>query len=408
MNCRFCAEPLRHEVINLGTSPPSNAYLTATDLTAPETYFPLRVLVCKACWLVQTHDFAMPDELFSHDYGYFSSASSSWLRHCKKLVDVAISRFSLGEQSCVAEIAANDGYLLQFLRDAKVPCFGVEPTKSTAAAARARGLSIVEEFFGENLGRQLAQEGRAADFIVANNVLAHVPNINDFVAGFRELLKPHGVACFEFPHLCQMIEDIQFDTIYHEHFSYLSLSSVTAIFSANGLDVFDVEELTTHGGSLRVYAQLTSTGKNRVTSAVGRILSEENKRGVTSIDYYASLQNNAEKVKDEFLIYLLNAKNNGLKVAGYGAAAKGNTLLNYAGIGADLISFIVDRSPGKQDRYTPGSRIPIVHEDILRDEQPDRIVILPWNLREEITAQLSYARDWNARFVTAIPRVEEN
>jgi len=407
MKCRFCGTSLEHLFIDLGSAPPSNAYLDPETLLAPEKHFPLQVMVCDSCWLVQTSDFTNAEDLFTETYGYFSSMSDSWLAHSRRFVETVVDQFALGPNSMVVEVAANDGYLLQYVKERAIPCYGVEPTQNTAAAARQKGIDIVGEFFGEALGAKLKADGRGADLTVANNVLAHVPDINDFVAGFYKLLNDDGVASFEFPHLLRLVDGIQFDTIYHEHFSYLSLTAVDAIFRARGLTVFDVVELPTHGGSLRVFAQRSDTGRRPASERVAAMIEREQAAGVKSLDYYASMQKLAERVKDDFVEYLISAKRKGLSVAAYGAAAKGNTLLNFAGIRPDLIGFVVDRSPGKQGRFMPGSRIPIVAEEELRRKKPDRVVILPWNLRNEIKAQLSYIGEWGGKFVIAIPALEE-
>lgn len=405
MKCRHCGSELRLPFLDLGSAPPSNAYLREADLRAPETWYPLRLLVCASCWLVQTEDHAGREQLFSDDYAYFSSYSSSWLAHARAYVQAMQARYALGPASCVAEVAANDGYLLQYVQQAGVPCYGIEPTASTAAAARARGIEIVERFFGVALARELAAQGRQADLTAANNVLAHVPDINDFVGGFALLLKPQGVATFEFPHLLRMVQECQFDTAYHEHYSYLSLTSVQRIFAANGLQVFDVEELPTHGGSLRVFAQRSDAGRRAVAPAVAALLAREQAAGMTTSAFYAGFQHEAERVKRELLAFLLQAKRDGLKVGAYGAAAKGNTLMNFAGVRPDLLPYVVDLNPAKQGKYMPGSRVPIVDEAHLRRDRPDRVLILPWNLRTEITAQLGYIREWGGRFVTAVPRL---
>ena len=314
------------------SAPPSNAYLTSETLHKPEKWFPLRVLVCGQCWLVQTEDFAQADDLFDEDYAYFSAFSSSWLAHSERYVTEMVRRFSLNQQSHVVEVAANDGYLLQYVKERSIPCTGIEPTASTAKAARAKGIDIIEEFFGVNLAKQLVTEGKQADLTGANNVLAHVPDINDFVGGFTALLKPSGVATFEFPHLLNLIELNQFDTIYHEHFSYLSLSAVQRIFAANGLTIFDVQELPTHGGSLRVFSQRTDTGSEVISDQVPLLLQKEESAGMLTTAYYTGFQGKAEKVKDDFVTFLIEAKCQGKTVAAYGAAAKGNTLMNFAGI----------------------------------------------------------------------------
>jgi len=405
VKCRHCATELTRRILDLGTAPPSNAYLGADALDAPETYFPLRLMLCEACWLVQTEDFAGREALFTKDYAYFSAFSSSWLEHSKRYVEAMVARFGLNARSMVAEVAANDGYLLQYMRDAGIPCYGIEPTASTAAAARGRDIEIVERFFGVGLSDELAAAGRQADLIAANNVLAHVPDINDFVGGFARLLKPAGVATFEFPHLCELMANSQFDTVYHEHYSYLSLTAVVQIFAAGGLSVFDVEKLPTHGGSLRVFAQRAG-GAYEKTAAVTALLNEERALGVATAGYYTPLQAGAERVRDDLLRFLIDARRDGLKVAAYGAAAKGNTLMNFAGVRSDLVRYVVDRNPAKVWRFMPGSRIPIVDEDRLLKDRPDMILILPWNLRHEVTAQLAYARDWGARFAVAVPQLQ--
>jgi SAM-dependent methyltransferase len=406
MKCRHCANDLTLPMIDLGSAPPSNSYLTARTLHAPEKWYPLRVLVCEQCWLVQTEDFAQADELFDADYAYFSSFSTSWLAHAERYVTDMIARFHLDGHSHVVEVAANDGYLLQYVQAHGIPCTGVEPTASTAAAARAKGIEIVEEFFGVRLAKTLAIEGKQADLTAANNVLAHVPDINDFVAGFAILLKPHGVATFEFPHLLNLLAETQFDTIYHEHFSYLSLTAVQRVFAANGLTVFDVEKLPTHGGSLRVYAQRTDTGKRVIEGRVTQVLEAEVASGMLSANHYRNFQARADRIKHDLMRFLLDAKQANLRVAAYGAAAKGNTLLNYAGIRPDLIEFVVDRNPAKQGKYMPGSRIPIVSEEHIKQEKPDYVLILPWNLKAELEIQLAYVKEWGGRLVTAIPSLE--
>ncbi|MFI3219151.1 MAG: class I SAM-dependent methyltransferase [Methylococcales bacterium] len=405
MKCRHCHSELNLSFIDLGAAPPSNAYLTLSSLSTSEKHYPLRVLVCGECWLVQTEDYANADELFSADYAYFSSFSSSWLAHAELYVTTMIARFALTANALVIEVAANDGYLLQYVKARGVHCLGIEPTTSTANAARAKGIDIIEDFFGVALAQSLVAQGKAADLTAANNVLAHVPDINDFVAGFAVLLKPSGVATFEFPHLLRLVTDNQFDTIYHEHYSYLSLIAVQRIFADNGLQVFDVEELTTHGGSLRVYAQRSDVGERAVSPNVERLLAIETKAGITTPAFYSGFQAKADKVKDDFLRFLIDAKRAGKTVAAYGAAAKGNTLLNYAGVRPDLLPYVVDRNPAKQHKFLPASRIPIVDEIQLQQTQPDYVLILPWNLRTEIMAQLAYIRDWGGQFVTAVPHL---
>ena len=406
MKCRHCQSELTMSLIDLATAPPSNAYLTQQMLHAPEKYFPLRVLVCTDCWLVQTEDYAGADELFSSDYAYFSSFSTTFLEHAQKYIADMIQRFELDKESYIVEVAANDGYLLQYAKASGIACLGIEPTTSTANVARAKGIEIIEAFFGVALAKELVAQGRLADLTTANNVLAHVPDINDFVGGFATLLKPAGVSTFEFPHLLRMVTENQFDTIYHEHYSYLSLTAVKRIFERNGLSVFDVETLTTHGGSLRVYAQRSDTGLRKASVNVVNLLESEVKAGMTDPEFYADFQIKADWVKNDFLAFLIEAKRAGKSVAGYGAAAKGNTLMNYAGVRQDLLSYVVDLNPAKQDKFLPGSRIPIVGEKYIRKTQPDYVVIFPWNLRSEVVEQLSYIREWGAKFVVAVPELE--
>lgn len=405
MKCRHCGAELSLPLIDLGSAPPSNAYLTEDELRSPEIWYPLRVLTCTECWLVQTEDYAHCSELFSADYAYFSSFSTSWLQHAERYVEQVVARFKLGEHSHVVEVASNDGYLLQYVKARGIPCLGVEPTASTARAARDKGLEVVEEFFGIELATRLAASGKGADLAAANNVLAHVPDINDFVTGFATLLKPAGIATFEFPHLLKLVQQAQFDTIYHEHFSYLSLTAVSHIFQRNGLTVFDVEELPTHGGSLRIYAQRSDTGLRAVGGCVGDLLSVEQAAGLTTTAFYEDFQVKANRIKNDLLSFLIAARNSGKTVAAYGAAAKGNTLMNYAGIRPDLIQFVVDRNTAKQGKYMPGSRIPIVDEKHLAIAKPEYVLILPWNLRAEIVAQLDYARAWGCKFVLAVPTI---
>lgn len=405
MKCRHCAAELSFQLIDLGSAPPSNAYLTAISLRRPEKWFPLKVLVCQECWLVQAESYSRASELFNDEYAYFSSFSDAWLAHSRDYVESTIQRFGLGTSSYVIEVASNDGYLLQFVKERGIPCLGIEPTASTANAARQKGIETVERFFGVELASELVAQGRSADLTAANNVLAHVPDISDFVRGFSILLKPHGVATFEFPHLYQLVTDRQFDTIYHEHFSYLSFTTVSEIFASQGLSVFDVEEIGTHGGSLRVFAQRSDTGDRQRTSNVGRLLSLESDAGMRQLNFYEGFERDAEKAKARFLEVLVTAKLDGKKVAAYGAAAKGNTFLNYAGVKSDLLSFVVDRNPAKQGKWMPGSRIPIVDESKLRSEKPDIIVILPWNIKNEVRAQLNYVREWGGQFLVVQPQV---
>lgn len=406
MKCRHCGSQLKLPLVDLGSAPPSNAYLTKQSLHVLEKWFPLRVMVCEHCWLAQTEDFAQATELFDTEYAYFSGFSDSWLAHSERYVAEMVAGFGLTEKSHVVEVAANDGYLLQYFKARGIPCTGLEPTASTAAAARAKGIKIVEDFFGRRLAEELAAQGQQADLAVANNVLAHVPDINDFVAGFALLLKSHGVATFEFPHLLKLIEENQFDTIYHEHFSYLSLTTVTRIFAANDLVVFDVEELPTHGGSLRVYAQLKNTGQQPLSDRVDKLLQREAQVGMLSKDYYTGFQARTDQIKNEFLKFLLEVRGQGKTLVAYGAAAKGNTLMNYSGIRPDLVPFVADRNPAKQGKFMPGSRIPILAPDEIERLKPDYLLILPWNLAHEVKAQFAMLAASGTKFVTAVPRLE--
>lgn len=405
MKCRHCRVPLEHSFIDLGFAPPSNAYLTAADLSRPEKYFPLRIMVCDRCWLVQTEDYAQADELFSPDYAYFSSTSTSWLEHAARYADKMIASLKLDRTSFVIEVAANDGYLLKNFVAAGIPCLGIEPTASTAAAAERLGIPILREFFGEALGRRLAQEGKQADLIVGNNVYAHVPDINDFTRGLKAALKPGGVITLEFPHLMRLIEHTQFDTLYHEHFSYLSLYTVVRIFQAAGLRVFDAEELPTHGGSLRVYG-CHAEDPRPTSQAVAGLLAREEARGLRELATYQGFQARAERIKDDLLLFLIEQKRAGKKVAAYGAAAKGNTLLNFAGVKPDLIPFVCDAAPAKQGKYLPGSHIPILPPSALSEQPPDYLLILPWNIAEEVRSQNAALAKLGTRFVVAVPRIE--
>ena len=405
MNCRGCGTALALPLIDLGTSPPSNAYVRANQLDQAEQWVPLKVAVCQQCWLVQTEDYTRADTLFDAEYAYFSSFSSTWLAHAERYVAEMAERFDLSADSRVVEIAANDGYLLQYVAKRGIPCLGVEPTRSTAEAARAKGLEIRELFFGRETATQLNSEGWAADLMAANNVLAHVPDINDFLAGFATLLKPTGVATFEFPQLLTLMAGQQFDTLYHEHFSYLSLTSVQSLCERNGLEVFDVSQLSTHGGSLRVLVQRADGVRRPVDASVQQQLQAELDAGVKTSTYYATLAPAAEAIKHGLLRFLLQAKADGKRVVGYGAAAKGNTLLNYAGVKPDLLAWVADANPHKQGKYLPGSRIPIVSPERIAIEKPDYVLVLPWNLLSEVSQQLEAVRGWGGRFVVAVPEL---
>ena len=394
--CRHCGSPLEHTVIDLGHQPPSNAYLTADQLLKPEITYPLQVYVCTHCWLMQLPAHATAEELFTPDYAYFSSTSTSWCAHAEHFVEKAVQRLGLGENSHVVELASNDGYLLQYVQQRNIPCLGIEPTRATAEAARVKGVKTLESFFG----LALAEELESADLVVANNVLAHVPDINDFVAGIARLLKSQGQASIEFPHLLQLLKGNQFDTIYHEHYSYLSLRTVQRIAAAYGLQVVDVEQLTTHGGSLRVW--LAHQGAAEPVSAVDAVLTAEAAAGLETLEAFAGFQQKAESAKHALLEFLLSAKNQGRRVLGYGAAAKGNTLLNYAGIQADLLGLVADRAFSKQGKLLPGSHIPVISPEQLASETVDSLLVLPWNLIKELRHQFP-----QTKLVTAIPELRQ-
>ena len=403
MNCRHCGSHLEHTFLDLGFAPPSNAYLNQADLTKPEKYYPLKVKVCSNCWLVQTEDYAQADELFSSDYAYFSSTSSGWLSHAAKYTKSMIERFKLNANSFVMEIASNDGYLLKNFVDAGVPCLGIEPTASTAAAAEKLGIPVLREFFGEALGKQLATK-QQADLITGNNVYAHVPDINDFTRGLKAALKSNGTITLEFPHLMRLIEHTQFDTVYHEHFSYLSLYTVDRIFKAAGLRVWDVDQLPTHGGSLRIYGCHTEDTRN-TNENVMALLAEEARCGLKTLETYQKFQAKADKVKNDLLTFLIEQKTAGKKVAAYGAAAKGNTLLNYAGVKPDLLPFVCDAAAAKQGKYMPGSHIPILPPSALAKSTPDYVLILPWNIAPEVKQQSAALAVQAVKFVTAVPEL---
>ncbi|GAB5436932.1 methyltransferase domain-containing protein [Falsiruegeria mediterranea] len=398
--CRHCNTPLTLEFLDLGHAPPSNAYVSPEGLSQPELTFPLRIKACPKCRLVQTEDFAEADQLFTHDYAYFSSTSRSWLDHAALYVDMITKRLGLNADSHVIEVASNDGYLLKNFVAAGIPCLGVEPTESTAKAAEELGVPVLQAFFGEDMARDLPK----ADLVLGNNVYAHVPDINDFTRGLREVLKPQGVITLEFPHLMRLVEFNQFDTVYHEHFSYLSLLAVERIMTAAGCRVFDVEELPTHGGSLRIYA-CRAKADHQDTPAVAALRAEEEARGMDTDAYYTAFQAKAEQVKNDFLRFLLQARAEGKSVAAYGAAAKGNTLMNFGGVKPDLVPFVCDAAPSKQGMLMPGSHVPILAPDALRANRPDYLVIFPWNIGPEIMAQNQALADAGTKFVTAVPEL---
>jgi hypothetical protein len=404
MNCRHCHEPLVHTFLDLGFAPPSNAYLSEGDLNKPEVYYPLKVKVCDSCWLVQTEDYAKADALFTPEYAYFSSISAGWLDHAKHYSDQIIDKLALNNQSYVIEVASNDGYLLKNFVQAGIPCLGIEPTDSTAVVAEQRGIPVRREFFGAELGKRLAAEGKQADLIIGNNVYAHVPDINDFTTGLKAALKPAGTITLEFPHLMRLIEQVQFDTVYHEHFSYLSLHTVTRIFASVGLRIWNVEELPTHGGSLRVHGCHEDDPRSAQQS-VDALLEQETIQGLQKIDTYLEVQTRADKIKNDLLEFLIAQKRNAKRVVAYGAAAKGSTLLNYAGVKPDLLAFACDAAPSKQGRFMPGSHIPIFSPERLTQAKPDYVLILPWNIASEVRLQNASLEKDGTRFVTAAPEL---
>ncbi len=403
--CRFCEAPLTQTFADLGAAPLSNAFLTALELGEMEPFYPLLARVCHQCLLVQLPAVQTPANIFS-DYAYFSSYSESWLRHAETYARAMTARFQLDACSQVVEIASNDGYLLQYFKADGVPVLGIEPAENVARAAVDRGIPTLVRFFGRETAMQLLRDGREADLLIGNNVLAHVPDLNDFVAGLRVLLKPDGILTMEFPHLLRLVQERQFDTIYHEHFSYFSLLTAQKVFAHHGIVLFDVEELTTHGGSLRIYGRHAGNRDREILPAVERVLDTEREGGLDDIATYSRFQREIEATKRDLLAFLISAKREGKRIAGYGAPAKGNTLLNYCGVRTDFLDYTVDRSPHKQGRYLPGSRIPILAPEMIRETRPDYLLILPWNLQEEIVAQMGCIREWGGRFVVPIPTVK--
>ncbi|RXJ84405.1 class I SAM-dependent methyltransferase [Arcobacter cloacae] len=401
MQCRFCKSELEHVFVDLINAPASNSFLTRDQLNEPESFYPLKIFVCENCKLVQIDEYKKSNDIFNQDYAYFSSYSTSWLKHAQNYVEMIVKKLSLNKTSHVTEIASNDGYLLQYFQKKQIPCIGIEPTSSTAKVAKQKGIEVIEDFFNTNLAKNL----KKSDLILGNNVLAHVPDINDFVKGLKIVLKEEGVITMEFPHLLNLIKENQFDTIYHEHFSYLSLYTLLQVFNKQGLKIYDVEKLSTHGGSLRIYATHIAN-KIIIKENVQKLLEEEKMFGLLNMDKYTTFQEKANKVKYDLLEFLLQAKKEKKKVVAYGAAAKGNTLLNYAGIKNDLIEFVVDKSPYKQEKFMPASHIPIVKEEEIIKLKPEYILILPWNIKNEIITQLNYVRKWNAKFVVAIPQLK--
>lgn len=405
MNCRFCKHTLKSVFIDMLNSPASNSYLSVEQLNEPEMYYPLKVYVCDHCFLVQIDEYKKSTAIFDNNYAYFSSYSSSWLNHCKQYTESAIERFNINENSRVVELASNDGYLLQYFLEKKIPVLGIEPTQNTAAVAQEKGINTLVDFFSASLATHLSISGIQADLLIGNNVLAHVPNIIDFVHGMKILLKPQGVITMEFPHLIQLVDHTLFDTIYHEHYSYLSLFTVRQIFNKIGLEIFDVQELPTHGGSLRIYAKHMNDESKPISENVSHLLEQEMSKGVNQLAYYQHFTERVETIKLNLLEFLVRCKKEGKRVAAYGAAAKGNTLLNYCGVKSDLIDFVVDANPAKQSKYMPASHIPIYNEEALKTQKPDYVLILPWNLKDEIVQQLDYIRGWGAQFVIPIPEL---
>ncbi len=403
--CRFCGEILKHTFVDLGMSPLCESYVKPEQLNQMEPFYPLHAYVCSSCFLVQLQEYVSPNEIFS-DYAYFSSYSDTWLQHVKAYTEKMVSRFKLHGQSQVVEIASNDGYLLQYFAQKQVPVLGIEPAGNVALVAIKKGIPTVVKFFGQKTAHELAASGKRADLLVGNNVLAHVPDINDFVSGMKILLLPEGVITMEFPHLMRLIEGNQFDTIYHEHFSYLSLLTVEKIFARHGLTIFDVEELSTHGGSLRIYACHAKDTDKSISQQVKELRSREEMAGFSNLEYYFSFAEKVKQTKFKLLNFLITAKRQGKSIAGYGAPGKGNTLLNYCGIRCDFLDYTVDRSPYKQGQFLPGTHIPIFHPDKIKETRPDYVLILPWNLKDEIVKQISYVREWGGKFVVPIPEVE--
>lgn len=407
MNCRFCNAKLDFEFIDLINSPPSNSFLSKDQLNKPEKFYPLKLFMCDKCYLVQIDEYKKSNEIFNENYLYYSSFSKMWLDHTKNYVNLVSKRFELNKDSFVIEIGSNDGYLLQYFQDLEIPCLGIEPASKTAKVAKEKGIKVIEDYFSISLAEKLVEQNSKADLLVGNNVLAHVPNINDFTQGLSILLKNKGVITMEFPHIMQLIENNQFDTIYHEHFSYFSFLTVKKIFEYHKLKIFDVDRIPTHGGSLRIYAEHSNDNSKKISSRVRSLIDLEISKKMISLDFYSNFQDKANKLKYDLLRCLIDIKLKGKKIIAYGAAAKGNTLLNYCGIKSDLIKFIVDRSPYKQNKYLPGSHIPIVHESEIQKYKPDYILILVWNIKEEIIKQLEYVKDWGCVFLVPIPKIQE-
>jgi len=405
LRCRFCGNILKHSFVDLGMSPLANSYLKENQLYKMEPFYPLHAYVCEVCYLVQLNEFQSPEQIFS-EYAYFSSYSESWLNHAKRYTDQMIERFGVDSRSQVIEVASNDGYLLQYFKEKGVPVLGVEPAKNVAKVAQEAGIPTVVEFLGVQTAMKLAAEGKYADLMNGINVLAQVPDLHDFIEGFKILLKPHGILTIEFPHLMCLIEENQFDTIYHEHFSYFSFITVKKILAKHALTIFDVDELPTFGGSLRIYARHTEDSSRPVTKRVSTLLNKELNVGYADLETYLSFAENVKETKLNILDFLLKVKKEKKTIVGYGAPAKGNTLLNYCGIRTDFLDYTVDRSPHKQGQYLPGTHIPIYHPDKIRETKPNYLLILPWNIKEEIMEQMAHIREWRGQFVVLIPEVK--
>lgn len=405
MKCRFCNHELKFQFIDLVNSPPSNSYLNKEELNEPEVFFPIKLFVCENCFLVQIDEYKKSNEIFNEKYAYFSSFSKSWLAHSKNYVEMVIDRFRLDEKSFIIEIASNDGYLLQFFKERDIHCLGIEPSSNTAAVAKEKGIDVIVDYFGIPLAEKLVEMKRKPDILLGNNVLAHIPEINDFVEGLKIALNDKGIITMEFPHIMNLIENHQFDTIYHEHFSYFSFLTVKLIFEYHNLEIFDVDEIPTHGGSLRIYAKHKEDNTKEISSKVQQLYDLEISKKMNSLDFYKGFQEKANIIKNNLLQFLVEKKLKGKRVIAYGAAAKGNTLLNYCGIKKDLIEYVVDLSPHKQGKFLPGSHIPILNEEKIKETRPDFIIILPWNIKEEIMKQLNYISNWGGKFVIPIPKV---
>lgn len=406
MNCRLCNTTLKHKFLSLGNSPLSNSFLEEKDLVSAELYYPLDIYVCEKCYLTQLDEFEPPKKIFSGNYAYYSSYSDTWLRHCEEYAKMIIDKLSLDKSSLIVEIASNDGYLLQYFKEQELPVLGIEPASNIAKMAEGKGIPTDAAFFDTSYAKKMAKENRQADLIVGNNVLAHNPNLNDFVEGLRIALKPNGIITMEFPHLLRLIENNQFDTIYHEHLSYFSFHVARDLFKKHGIVLFDVEEISTHGGSLRIYGKHENNNSETITGRVKNLLKKEESAGLLNLDTYYQFGEKVNSAKRKLLQFLIQAKNDGKKIVGYGAPAKGNTLLNYCGIRTDFLDYTVDRNPYKQNKYLPGTHIPIKHPDIIKEDKPDYLIVLPWNIKEEIVNQMSFIREWGGKFIIPIPEVK--